>query len=344
MKKRIELSNLTLAIFVLCILLISKYVPSAEHGDVVYRVQLYHHEGSPLLQTPVHSDTIIAGTTDTFVAKVFDRNNVWRSDYERSDSGRMYIRWKFEKMYGYGSPESIVLSDTVGHIVIVSSSQAYSSCRIIVSFMGGMKDTVLLCVKPLPVPDILSIQTEKNRRIYLDMKIDTLRLTAAVTLVYAVILDQLGNFVRYATHAVWSSSDTASIVTTPGDSATGECILKANTEKLKNAKIIVWDSMNNSGDTLTVINNIVTASFRGSKQITSGANPVFYKDQGKLRVQFPFAATRIVRFYTLSGNCVSSLMTTNSGCSVVLPPGVYIADLQNASVGHSIRTRILIGR
>jgi hypothetical protein len=344
MSKRIELSTLVIEIFVICILLISKNVYSAEHYDMVYRVQLYHHEGSPLLQTPIISDTIIAGTTDTLVAKNFDVKNVWLSDYERPDSGRMYIRWKIESLDRYAPTESIVLSDTVGHIVIVNPYRAYDTYRIIASFKGGIKDTAFLFVKPLPKPAILRIQTEKNRRIYSDMKIDTLRLTVTVTTVYAVIFDQFGNFVRYATHVIWSSSDTTSIITAAGDTATGECILTANAENFISAKIIVRDNKEGLVDTVTVINNIVNTAIKENKNFADISNPVFYTDQGKLRIQFPFTANRIVRFYTLSGNYVKTFKLDSQSCQFILPPGVYAVTSCIADVNESASIRLVTGR
>jgi hypothetical protein len=316
---------------------------SAQHYDMVYHLQLYHSEGSPHLQAPVFSDTIIAGTSDTLVAKIFDRNNIWYPGYEKPDSGRMYIRWKVEAPYdGSASIENNLLSDTVGHLVIFKPRQGYRTYRIIASFKGVCKNTANIVVKPFPRPNILTIQTEKSNKISIKMDIDTLLLTKVVTSVYAVIRDPFGNFVHYSKDAVWSSSDTTSIVTTPGNTSAGECILTATTANFISAKVIVRDKKEGLFDTLTVINNIVNTAIKEDKNFAVISNPVFYTDQGKLRIQFPFTANRTIRFYTLSGNCVNLLKTSNKFCSVVLQPGVYVVTIGVAGMNHPTSIRVLV--
>jgi hypothetical protein len=341
MSKIIELSTLAIEMFVVLVLLMYKNV-SAEHGDMVYHIQLYHHEGSPSLQRPLVSDTTDVGTNDTIVAKIFDVRNVWLPEYEKPDSGRMYIHWKVEAEFEDELTESNLLSDTVGCIVIVNSQRAYRNYKIIVSFKGGSIDTAFLFIKPVCRPLNLTIQTEK-RWIY-SGRIDTLHLSNFITPLYAVVLDQFDNFVRYANDAVWSSSDTTSIVITNGDTSTGECILTVNAETFKNTKVILQSMKNSSGDTIIVVNNFVTTALTKDQNSTVLSEPVFYVDKDKLRIQFPFAAHRIVRFYSLSGNFVNSLMTNDACCSVVLRPGMYIFTAGIAGMGHLTSNRVLVSR
>lgn len=343
MSKKIELSTLAFEIFALCIILMYKNVSTAEHYDMVYRLQLYHYEGPPKIQQPFSADTLIAGTIDTLVAKIFDAYDVWRSEYETPDSGRMYIRWKVEDLYENELTRGNLLSDTVGHIVVVNSQNVYRGYRIIASFKEVFKDTLHLFVKPVSKPHILRIFPEKTKKPYYDIRKDTLQLTKSVTAVYAVILDQFGNFIHYGKDFIWSCSDTTLIVT-PGDTSVGECILTATTTNFTSARIIVRNIKEGIVDTFTVINNIVNTTFDKNQKITVISNPVFYTDQGKLRIQFPFTANRTICFYTLSGNCVSSLQTRDACCSIVLRPGVYILTAGVVGMCQSTSTLVRVSR
>ncbi|MBD3239258.1 MAG: hypothetical protein GF331_01635 [Chitinivibrionales bacterium] len=182
---------------------------------------LYPDEGMPApgnpenrpYEPPSMQQTISAGDTLTVIAKLFDHQSIWLSQYEVSSAD---IAWTIEEIAGNELADS--LSDTAGHRTSFNPTEALRQVHIIATFTDGLvtlRDTVGVSVQAGP-PDHLVIEPNQNwwTSAGKDNPIDTVTITSIEQdrHVYAIVRDRHGNFVDYSQVTSWYNTSGDSIV------------------------------------------------------------------------------------------------------------------------------------
>ncbi|MBN1309441.1 MAG: fibro-slime domain-containing protein [Chitinispirillaceae bacterium] len=197
------------------------------------RARLYRRTGTPAAagaySQPPQVDTLYAGTVAPFVAKIFDRNNVWLPEYE-DDSRNNLFSWSVTLENGLEPADT--LSRRSGYEVSMMPTNAYNTYRITMTFTEGtavFSASVLVYVKPgavdhlviegSPSPDGSALRNDNPlNRIEFGNR-DTVRNA------YAILRDEFGNYVTRSPSTNWFSIDDTVVTAVEGFAEYGEGII-----------------------------------------------------------------------------------------------------------------------
>lgn len=203
-----------------------------DHGAAAELV-LYGETGAPSATNPPlppaqTSIEIDAGQELDIVAKLFDNNGVWLSEYE---SGSSPVTWT--AVDSNGAPLGGVLDDTSGYTTTFSTTLAPQVVLVVAEFSEGglvFLDSVLVRVTHAPASQlVLESDADWRTSPYDANPLDTLTLTQLDTLahVYAIIRDEFGNFVSYSTRTSWGNTgDDSVVVVTDNNSNIGDGLIE----------------------------------------------------------------------------------------------------------------------
>jgi fibro-slime domain-containing protein len=244
------------------------------------KVVIYPREGTPGVNNNLpypssnEADTIAAGDSALLVAKLFDRNDVWLSSYERSTAP---IQWRLVEVSG--NPPTGTLLPASGHRSILVPLRAYNTILAIAEYQAGSSvysDTVRFCVKP-SAPSHLVIEASPS---YMaspnaDNPAGGITISSRDTVanVYAVYRDRFGNFVDYARTVNWTSLDTLVVAAGPGITAIGEGrIVRA--AGAGGSTLVIGESRTYPGMRDTVTVTLATISYDSLRIVAGNNTPI----------------------------------------------------------------------
>ncbi|NLG16380.1 MAG: fibro-slime domain-containing protein [Fibrobacter sp.] len=194
-------------------------------------MRLYRAEGNPAgispYSLPPIVDTINAGSTYPFVAKIFDRKSVWLPGYESASVSRSLINWSISLLSGFAQPDT--LNSRAGHIVTFSPKKAYNTYAITAEFREGSRvysATVHIYVKYGPVDHLVIEGSSTPSGVFLsqDNPLSTIDFGSRDTIkaAYAILRDANGNYVMRSQSTSWTSLNTALVTASEGVATLGE--------------------------------------------------------------------------------------------------------------------------
>jgi hypothetical protein len=202
------------------------------------QIVLYRRLGDPSRLFPFPAmDSIAAGSTDTLVGKIFDRNGTWLSRFENLSVSRDLISWTIQRVSGPPlNPGDTTddLSAKAGHFTTFTPKIGYSTYHIVVQYKDSAKtriDSANIYVKPGPAHHLVIEPTADitGNRLINDNPFnpDTIRFGARdnTKTAYAIIRDVYGNFVGFSTNTLWTSLNGQLVVATEGTQAIGEGLI-----------------------------------------------------------------------------------------------------------------------
>ncbi|MBN1576108.1 MAG: fibro-slime domain-containing protein [Chitinispirillaceae bacterium] len=195
------------------------------------QARIYRRTGTPAsagpYSQPPQVDTLIAGTTAPFVAKIFDRNNIWLPDYENASYNNRFS-WSVAREGGPGTSVD-TLNRRDGYEVSMLPTNAYNTYRITVTFTEGttvFTAAVAVYIKPgaadhlviegSPSPTGTALQNDNPLSSVEFQNRDTVK-TA-----FAVLRDRFGNFISASPSTNWSSIDVSIVTAVEGFANSGE--------------------------------------------------------------------------------------------------------------------------
>jgi len=201
------------------------------HG-LPYSLILYPNPGMPTAANapfPSPGTAIIdtAGKPLQLIAKIFDKNGVWISDYERTSAP---INWIKLELTGDSTGK---LSDALGYVTVFSPKRAYNTVYITATFdtVGYPKysDTVLVRIVP-GAPKQLVIEADQNWQSSPNAArpVDSIQIAQTETYryIYAIIRDSLGNFINYSKITDWISLSPDVVTAGDGLTSVGQGVVK----------------------------------------------------------------------------------------------------------------------
>ncbi len=168
-----------------------------------YTIRLYDKPGDPFKLTALGKEvTITAGNFFTVYGHIFDTNEVWMSHFDQD------IKWKLTS----GSTDASIDSDQ-GNLTTFNSKKI-GKYTLRADFADpdsknrppSRKDLDIIVIPDKPY----SLQIIKDTlNLTAPQPFDTIRFGEDDhwTVIYAVVIDQYGNFIRYAEDADWKSKD-----------------------------------------------------------------------------------------------------------------------------------------
>jgi fibro-slime domain-containing protein len=156
--------------------------------------------------------SLIAGVDDTIYGHIFDTTNTWKPEYDD------YIIWELVDSTG----RVIKVLDT-GVSAIINYTEAYTNVTLRATFRNPnppfemTQTTQKITVFPGPAHHITVQRDSVITNWRDDDTLSTLTIPEGVDTmrVFAVVRDQYGNYVRYATQAGWSSADEGVVIARP---------------------------------------------------------------------------------------------------------------------------------
>lgn len=234
---------------------------------------IYRKEGTPAnaqpYAIPPRVDTLIAGTLNTFVAKVFDRKDAWLSQYENSAISKNIISWQITRIDGFGTPLD-TLSARNGHLVSFIPTHAYNNLLITAQFEEGtisISASVQVYIKPGPATHLV-IEPSSNPSGEFRVKdnpLDTIFFDSRDTLqrAYAILRDANGNFVTQSQSTDWTSGNPALISTKEEIAAIGQGkIVRIDTAGITTATATNRDSIKFTDNVVVKISSFSYDSLR----------------------------------------------------------------------------------
>jgi fibro-slime domain-containing protein len=219
-------------------------------------VAIYKNLGNPALPTvqpyslPPLSDTLTAGITYPFIAKIFDSRNAWLSRYENNVASESYFSWQISRISGETSSDT--LDKKTGSYITFSPRKAYITYQMTVNFQEGTKQitaSVNVYVKPGPV-DHLVIEasptpTGRARNYDTPFPNNTISFGARDTFqsAYAVLRDANQNFVSTSQNTDWQSLSDQLFTATEGITVLGEGRIRRIGETGQ-TDVIAWNRTN----------------------------------------------------------------------------------------------------
>lgn len=186
-------------------------------------IMLYPADGSPNTQQPYPDPAIAvmdsAGKALPVVAKVFDRAHNWLSSYETSISP---VAWSIVELAGNTDMPTGTITPGSGYKTTLTATRADNSVLVIAQFTQGaitLLDTVKVTVTPgSPNHLVIELSDKKDQSPHKDNPVDTVQITSTQTyaLVYAIIRDAYGNYIKVSTNTAWLSLDSAVVSATNG--------------------------------------------------------------------------------------------------------------------------------
>ncbi|HEX2959812.1 MAG TPA: hypothetical protein VHO70_23455, partial [Chitinispirillaceae bacterium] len=219
-------------------------------------VAIYKSLGNPSLPTvqpyvvPPYSDTLTAGTTYPFIAKIFDRNTVWLSRYENNTTTESFFSWQITRISGETSVDT--LDKKTGSFITFSPKKAYITYQITATFQENgrlLTTSVNVYVKPGSV-DHLVIEgspTPTGRARNYDTPLPGITFGANDTFqtAFAILRDANQNFVSPSQSTGWQSLDELLFSVAEGVAVLGEGRIHRIGETGQ-TDIIAWNRNNTS--------------------------------------------------------------------------------------------------
>ncbi len=225
------------------------------------QVRLYRRTGTPTAagpyRVPPQRDTLTAGVSAPFVAKIFDRNNIWLPDYEVSGRNSLFS-WTVTLVDGFNPADT--LSTRTGYQVAMLPTQAYNTYNVTVTFTEGTRvysATAQVYIKPGAV-DHLVIEGNPNptgTARQNDNPLSTIEFgnRDTVKTAFAVLRDSFGNYISASQSTNWQSINANIVTATEGLAVVGEGrVIRVGT--LGSTKVVATNR-NNSAlfDTVDVV-------------------------------------------------------------------------------------------
>ncbi len=193
---------------------------------------LYHQAGAPgggntPYPSPPAVDTLIAGDTALIVAKLFDHQNVYLSQYNTSGAP---IAWSRSEIAGV--PPTGSHTPNTGYLTKFVPTRAYNTVEVTARFSEDgivLTGTVRFYVKPAAVTHLV-IEPTPLRSVspHADNPLTQTTIGSSDTVAYgyAILRDRLGNYVAPATSASWASQDISVVTASPGVAVNGEGVFR----------------------------------------------------------------------------------------------------------------------
>lgn len=194
-------------------------------------IVIYNKTGNPASLTSYPSppivDTLIAGTTYPLIAKIFDRNNQWLSEYENASVSRNLIRWQISVVSGTTTPDT--LGSRVTHASSIRPTEAFTVYEITAEYRDSARTftkSVLFYVKA-GSPDHLVIEgspTPTGENLRNDNPIHLIEFGSRdkIKNAYAILRDEFGNYAGRSQSTNWFSLDTLKVTASEGFASYGE--------------------------------------------------------------------------------------------------------------------------
>ncbi|NLD92619.1 MAG: fibro-slime domain-containing protein [Fibrobacter sp.] len=217
---------------------------------------LYKKEGTPTAadawSIPPVIDTIVAGTSYNFVAKIFDRNGYWLSRYENAAVSKPLISWAITNRNGPGAPLD-TLSGNSGHIISFKPTHAFNRLTITATFKDGTTSFTssvnLYVIAGAATHLVIEANAQPTgENLVKDSPIDTVVFGSRDTTkyVYAILRDANQNFVSQSRSTDWSSTRTTLVSATEANALAGEGKLLRGTESSGSASVTATSKTNPS--------------------------------------------------------------------------------------------------
>ncbi len=194
-------------------------------------VRIYKQLGNPASITPYQLpptvDTLIAGTNYPLIAKIFDRNNQWLSEYENASVSRNLIRWQITLISGHLSADT--LGSRTSHVSSLTPTRAYSTYRVTAEYRDStltFNSSVLFYIKPGPVHHLVieGSPTPSGADLQRDNPLNWIEFGSRDNIknAFAILRDKYGNFISTSKSTNWKSLDTSKVAAAEGFAAGGE--------------------------------------------------------------------------------------------------------------------------
>jgi fibro-slime domain-containing protein len=215
---------------------------------------LYKTVGTPVAtdawSIPPVIDTIVAGTSYNFVAKIFDRNGYWLSKYDTLANSRPLISWSITNRNGPGTPLD-ELSGTTGHIISFRPTHAFNRLTITATFKDGTRSFTssvnLYVIAGAATHLVIEANAQPTgENLVKDSPIDTVLFGSRDTtkFVYAILRDANQNFVSQSRSTDWLSTKTTLITTTEANALAGEGKILRGTDSSGVASVTATNKTN----------------------------------------------------------------------------------------------------
>lgn len=199
------------------------------------KLELYPAEGEPGVDgnapypPQTTTDTVTAGRARTLVAKLFDHNDVWLSQYENAAT---LIRWTVSELSENTDVPTGSLEPRQGHKAVFTPTRAYNTVDITATYEIGNRqlvDIVRLYVKPDTAAQLfIEPSSLRANSPHAGDPLSTISFTPRDTTkyAYAVLRDRLGNFVSASPATDWTSLATTIVGASEGVAANGEGVIE----------------------------------------------------------------------------------------------------------------------
>ncbi len=214
------------------------------------------------------TDTMTAGLTRLFAAKIFDHNTIWIDTLEKSTAPI-----SFRIIEVTGNPPTGILAPTSGSSSIFSPTRAFNTVLVVATYASQgitLSDSVRITIfASTPTHMVLEGSSDPTRSPNADNPLYDVTLTSRDTaaLVYAILRDKFGNFAGYTPSVIWSSVDTNVARAYPGVSDIGEgrIVRKAITGET----MVIAQNRDNPLMIDTVIVRLASITYGGLRIVTN---------------------------------------------------------------------------
>jgi len=240
-------------------------------------LHIYKQSGNPASLIPYSLppivDTLIAGTTYPLFAKIFDRNNLWLSEYENASVSRNLIRWNITLVSGYLSADT--LGSRTSHASSFTPTRAYSTYRITAEYRDSVltfSSSVLFYIKPGPVhhlviegnPSPTGADLQRDNPLnWIEFGSRDDRKNA-----FAILRDKYGNFISPSKSTNWKSIDTSKVTAEEGYAAGGEGRIIRKAESGDSIRVVA-NNRNTPSLIDTVLVRITSVSYDSLKIVVN---------------------------------------------------------------------------
>ncbi len=240
-------------------------------------VRIYKQTGNPAPMTPYPLppavDTLIAGTTYPLIAKIFDRNNQWLSEYENIAVSRNLIRWQIVMVSGYLSADT--LGNRTGHASSLTPTRAYSTYRVTAEYRDSiltLSSSVLFYIKPGAVHHLVieGNPTPTGADLQRNNPLNWIEFGSRDNIknAYAILRDKYGNFISPSQSTNWTSLDTSRITAAEGYALGGEGRITRKAPNGDSIRVIA-NNRNNTSLIDTVLVRITSVSYDSLKIVVN---------------------------------------------------------------------------
>lgn len=208
-----------------------RFLPGLPNTEVLYPLA-----GKPNTTVPANPPfaanafiNVVAGDSFQIVAKLFDKNNLWLSSYERADAP---ITWSMQELTGNANTATLTPANNLGYLTKFVGTKAGTVVKVTASYQeNGLTVTpqsLTLVIIPGP-PTHLVVESDsiKSRSPNADQPLQTVTIGGRDTLatVYAILRDKFGNWVDFSKITTWSSADVTQATVLSGNASVGQGLI-----------------------------------------------------------------------------------------------------------------------